>query len=223
MVRGEPRFMARLQNCFVDPAPRVKMAKRAALELRRRDVRWRQEVGSELDFDQRSIFWPRKCTLKEAFSNTNGSLTLLQSGRSAIRSVLSALVASTSEPLRFLLPSYLCPAVLQPFQDLKVPYDFYPVDDCLFPDWGQVSRYIDTRACTGLLFIRYFGAAQHGLPPASLFGRKGDFFVIDDLAQAMLSPRSEPHGDYIVYSARKFFGLPDGGAVVAKRDCPIPR
>jgi hypothetical protein len=39
----------------------------------------------------------------------------------------------------------------------------------------------------------------------------------------MLSPRSEPHGDYIVYSARKFFGLPDGGAVVAKRDCPIPR
>jgi dTDP-4-amino-4,6-dideoxygalactose transaminase len=48
------------------------------------------------------------------------------------------------------------------------------------------------------------------------------FYLIEDLAQAMLSPHAGNRGDYVTYSLRKFFGLPDGGAVVTRNGSPAP-
>lgn len=215
--------MDRFQDSLPDVTARMKLASAAALSTRRAAPAVRREVGSELEFDEKDLFQPVRCSLDEILRPEGGTVTLLHSGRAAIRSALRAIASAAAGPLRFLLPSYLCAAVLKPFQDLSIGYDFYPVDDHLCADWEYVRRCVESGRYTGVIFLRYFGSTLPDAPPANLSAGRPDFFLIEDLAQAMLSPDAGGRGEYVVYSMRKFFGLPDGGAVVTRKGCPIAR
>lgn len=195
---------------------------RPSRSARQTGSRLKREVGSELDIDLRSVFQSARNSLREIFPHGEASLSLWQSGRAAISAALRAILTVAPRPWRFLLPSYLCPAVLQPLQNLGVAYDFYPVTDRLSTDWDDVRRSTHSQHYTGLLFIPYFGATGYGAPLDDLFPDRENSFVIEDLAQAMLSPRAGHRGDYVIYSPRKFFGLPDGGALIAKNNAPAP-
>jgi dTDP-4-amino-4,6-dideoxygalactose transaminase len=211
--------MAGLQNLASDTRWRRTRRLTAGTRL---DRPWGSEVGSELEFDEKSIFEPVRCSWDQLIPHRARSLTLLHSGRAAIRSALRAIASAHSEPLSFLLPSYLCPAVVQPFQDLGVNYSFYPISNDLRTDWDEVRHFVDSGRYTGLLFIRYFGSTAYDAPPARLAPKGKTFYIIEDLAQAMLSPGAGGRGDYVTYSLRKIFGLPDGGAVVARDSSPLP-
>lgn len=98
------------------------------------------------------------------------------------------------------IPYYTCEVMLQPLHKLGVSYEFYSIDDklepleniCLLPD-------------EAFLYTNYFGLKQDCVQ--RLASHYGEQLIVDN-AQAFYATRLD--GIDTFYSARKFFGVPDG-------------
>lgn len=125
----------------------------------------------------------------------------LQSARAAFRLVLEA-----RHPRRVWLPGYLCEAMYQVPAALGIAVVTYPVDET-----GAVAGELAPAVDELVLLVNYFGLCGHHvraslarLPPAQ---------VVVDHAQAFFEPPADCLAT--LYSPRKFFGVPDGGLLVA--------
>jgi len=117
--------------------------------------------------------------------------------RSALISVCNALQAHAIQPLKLLLPRFNCPdiaAALETHTEFEIC--FYGIDenlDPILPDAADINS---------VLYL------------VNLFGLKSDFLVqlpektIIDNVHAFFAPPID--GAHTIYSARKFFGVPDG-------------
>ena len=124
----------------------------------------------------------------------NGALRL-NTARNAFEYVLSA-----RGYRKVYLPYYTCEAMIQPVCRLGLEYGFYHIDEKLeptdLPDLGNGEAF---------LYTNYFGLKQECV--LSLSARYGEHLIVDN-AQAFYA---EPvKGLDTFYSARKFFGVPDG-------------
>jgi hypothetical protein len=133
--------------------------------------------------------------------------TALASGRACWHAVLRA-----SRPVRVLLPYFICDAVLQPLVATGTLFDFYALDARFEPTGG-----VQPGPRELLLVVNYFGVQT---PLVAAFAqRHRDRVVIDD-TQAFFH-----RGDAAVWSfnsARKFFGVPDGGFLYGPASDPGP-
>lgn len=143
---------------------------------------------------------------KEYYDNLSGMRILrLNCGRSAIYCALLS-----AAPKKVYIPYYNCATVTKPFELLKIPYEYYRLDDDFIP--AGVSLAQDEY----LLWVNYFGTAA-GSNAWKVFDMHRR--VIFDNTQAFFSP--PVRGAYNVYSCRKFFGVSDGAYLIADRlDCP---
>lgn len=98
------------------------------------------------------------------------------------------------------LPDYTCNALLEPLDKLHVAYDFYPVNEQLAP-----AVLPELKQNGAFLYTNYFGLTQACV--ISLAERYGERLIVDD-SQAFFAQPVE--GIDTFYSARKFFGVPDG-------------
>lgn len=119
----------------------------------------------------------------------------LNSGRNALKFILQQRSYST-----FFLPEYICSSALEPFQEMNLHYDFYPIDRCLRPMFRR-----DLQINEALLYVNYFGICDSYVASLAEYHHN----LIVDNSQAFFS---EPiNGVDTFYSPRKFFGVPDGG------------
>ncbi len=114
------------------------------------------------------------------------------------------------------VPYYTCEVVLQPIKKLGLDYDFYHVDEMLEPIFDYDSL-ADNEA---FLYTNYFGIKDHyirSLPAKSNI-------IIDNSMAFFAKPIP---GFDTFYSARKFFGVPDGAYLYtyegSKLDMDFPR
>lgn len=124
-----------------------------------------------------------------------GALALC-SGRACLLQILQK-----TRPSQAWLPFYVCDSVLEPFDRLHIPYSFFAIDESLEP---RLPTGLSESAC--ILFVNYFGLkkeAAEGLP-----GRTRAHVIIDD-TQAFFERGHDQAWSF--NSARKFFGVPDGG------------
>jgi dTDP-4-amino-4,6-dideoxygalactose transaminase len=131
----------------------------------------------------------------------------LANGRSALR-VLFALLA----PPQVWLPSYLCPSVLE-VVDRGSALRFYEVDASLqiaSVDWLQ-----RVNAGDAVVAIDYFGFRPDPGPFAAARARGA--WIVEDACQALLTSGVGGDADFVVFSPRKFVGVPDGGVLVSSR------
>lgn len=126
----------------------------------------------------------------------------VNTGRNALRYILQA-----QRPEKLLLPRYLCEAVIQPVVELGVPYAFYEINDQLEP----VQTAWDASAT--VLYINYFGIKNKTV--RGLAEQKAAPLIVDN-TQAFFSPALTDVPTF--YSARKFFGVPDGAYVSGCHD-----
>ena len=98
------------------------------------------------------------------------------------------------------IPFYTCEAILQPITDLKIDYEFYSIDRELNPIFNK-----NIATDEAFLYTNYYGIKQKTVIELS---KKINNLIIDN-AQAFFSPPIK--GIDTFYSARKFFGVPDGG------------
>lgn len=109
---------------------------------------------------------------------------------------------------RLWLPSYIC-SEMEALQS-QVEINYYPLQANLSPDLEKLDRLISKRDC--VLAIDYFGR-----DPDPLFRTfvqtHSDILWVEDRAHA-LWPSSIPWSNWVLYSPRKLFGVPDGGILV---------
>lgn len=98
------------------------------------------------------------------------------------------------------LPAYICDSVLQPIKRLHLATAFYRLDQQFMP---VLERDPEKDAC--LLYVTYFGVTRAA---AEIVSRRFKHVIIDN-TQAFFEPPIA--GTDTIYSARKFFGVPDGG------------
>ena len=136
----------------------------------------------------------------------------LSSGRAALRCILQAV-----RPTRVWMPFYICDAALQPCEAEGVPVEFYAINEAFDPILPA-----DTPAAGEcLVYVNYFGLkASTAARLAVAHARR---MIVDD-THAFFA-RGYP-GAWSFNSARKFFGVPDGGyaygAGLSAADYPRP-
>lgn len=120
------------------------------------------------------------------------------------------LLGKIYRPRKAWLPSYLCEAVALGFQAAAIPIEFFPVNEQLVCENIQWLEYVQPGDL--VLRINYFGFLNRD----PVFGeaiRRGAWLV-DDAAQALLTKGVGDAARFVVYSPRKFVGVPDGGFLV---------
>jgi hypothetical protein len=133
-------------------------------------------------------------------------------GRSAIRVLCDGL-----RPGQAWLPSYLCEAVLAGVGD-GTAVRFYEVGE----DLGVVAgAWMDEIHADDLVvLIDYFGFPAPTDVAAAARAREA--CVLEDACQALLTEGLGGNADFLVFSPRKFVGVPDGGLLVPTGGRPLP-
>lgn len=119
----------------------------------------------------------------------------LNTGRNALELILRSRKYS-----KVFIPYYTCEVILEPFNKLSVNYEFYSIDKNLEP----IFDYTRVRADKGFLYTNYFGLKNSFVNKLSDQCKN----LIIDNSQAFYSKPAK--GVDTFYSARKFFGVPDG-------------
>lgn len=98
------------------------------------------------------------------------------------------------------IPYYTCKVLLEPLQKLKISCSFYAINDVLEPLTLPVLQKDEA-----FLYTNYFGLKQKAVERlTATYGKR----LIVDNAQAFFAPHLD--GTDTFYTARKFFGVPDG-------------
>ncbi len=129
----------------------------------------------------------------------HSSALALNTGRNALEYILIARGRTT----KIYLPYFTCEVLLEPLNKLKIPFEFYHINEQLEPlfDFSILEEQ------DAFLYTNYFGLKANYIKKLSLNCKQ----LIVDNAQGFYSKpyNSEP----TFYSVRKFFGVPDGAYV----------
>lgn len=132
---------------------------------------------------------------------TDRSICLVNA-RSGIRLLVDQLA-----PGQVWCPSYLCHTILDAVTRSTASVRFYEVNDDLAIasfDWLDQVRHRDL-----VILIDYFGMSLD--TACAVQARERGAWVLEDASQALLSGHVGEFPDFVVYSPRKYLGVPDGG------------
>ena len=142
-----------------------------------------------------------------------GQHHLLATARSGL-----LLLARSLAPPQIWLPSYLCSVIVEAIRRSGSAVRFYAIDANLripHEDWLH-----EVRAGDLVVFIDYFGFNEWSNCGAEAMRRGA--WIVEDACQAMLNEQFCQHSHYVICSPRKFFGLPDGGVLLAHAGARLP-
>ena len=110
---------------------------------------------------------------------------------------------------RLILPAYICPEIVSA-AGRAMEVAFYPLNDLLSPNIGALTEMFRPGDC--VVAVDYFGRA-----PAPEFrefvASRRDIIWVEDRAQA-LHTGAAAWAEWVLYSPRKLFGVPDGGILL---------
>ncbi len=128
-----------------------------------------------------------------------------------------ALVVEHLRPSRVWMPSYLCDVLLKAVAGSIVR--LYAIDSSLQIASDEWTRQVQPQDL--VVFIDYFGFPTDTDLVKAVKQRQA--WVLEDACQALLSAVSNPLSDFVLYSPRKFLGVPDGGVVIMNNgELPLP-
>ncbi|PCH68709.1 MAG: hypothetical protein COC06_09055 [Bacteroidales bacterium] len=108
------------------------------------------------------------------------------------------------------LPMFSCKVLLEPINKLDIEYEFYSIDQNLNPVLTKLPKQDEV-----LLYINYFGIKDLAVIELN---HQVENLIIDN-SQAFFSNSVSDLGTF--YSARKFFGVPDGAYLLSNLNLKI--
>lgn len=103
-----------------------------------------------------------------------------------------------------LLPSYLCPSMLEPFRKAGVKYDFYKMLEGLLPDLEDIERKSGP-GLKAILFVDYFGFPRKDYLREMVKALQSrGVKVLQDTVQSWLNNERSLFGDFCFNSLRKY-------------------
>jgi hypothetical protein len=142
-----------------------------------------------------------------------GPHLLLANARGGLRLLLQA-----RRPATLWMPAFLCESMLRIGEGLPVATRLYAIDEAFATT--DLAWLDEVRAGDVVVVVDYFGHVLHGDVAAR--ARDRGAIVVEDASHALLGADAGSLGDYVLWSPRKFAGLPDGGVLQARRDAPLP-
>jgi hypothetical protein len=119
----------------------------------------------------------------------------LNTGRNALE-----LILKVKKFRKVFIPYYACDVILEPFNKLRIDYDFYSIDENLEP----IFNYDSIKKDEGFLYINYFGLKDSFILNLLVNCKN---LIIDNSQAFFAFPNP---GIPTFYSCRKFFGVTDG-------------
>jgi len=119
----------------------------------------------------------------------------LNSGRNALE-----LILIVKQYRKVFIPYYMCDVILEPFNKLKIEYEFYSINEKFEP----LFNYDRIKENESFLYTNYFGLKDSFISTLSMNCRN---LIIDNSQAFYALPKL---GVPTFYSCRKFFGVPDG-------------
>ena len=114
------------------------------------------------------------------------------------------------KPTHVWMPSYLCDSMLKAVDRNLTAIRFYEVNyDLAIPSFDWI---LDVQQNDLVVIIDYFG-----FPPDKPFiapAKKQGAWILEDACQALLSTEVGQFSHFVLYSPRKFLGVPDGGILL---------
>lgn len=107
---------------------------------------------------------------------------------------------------KIFIPHYTCEVMMEPINKLGVDFEYYHIDSNLEPCLN-----VQTLQNNPVLYTNYFGIKQNCIK--KLFKKYRNLII--DNSQAFYHPQVESIDTF--YSARKFFGVPDGAYLYTKK------
>ena len=137
----------------------------------------------------------------------------LNGGRACLTVIAHYLRANSIN--RILLPSYLCPNILDVLDASGFTYDFYQINEDLSIDQADLQK--KAQAHQAVYLINYFGFL-HSPRTRDIFRdfKLNGKMIVEDNAQACTFV--DPIGDFVFNSMRKFCGF-DGSYMATRIDC----
>lgn len=120
----------------------------------------------------------------------------LNSARNCLKYILQA-----KKPAKVYLPAYCCDSLIQPLISEKIDYEFYSISEFFEP-----VKLPNLKDREYYLYINYFGLKKDFIN--KLYSIYAENLIVDSTQGFFEMPL--PRVDTF-YSARKFFGVPDGG------------
>jgi hypothetical protein len=127
-------------------------------------------------------------------------LLKLNTGRNCLEYLIRA-----GDFKKIYLPKFSCKVLLEPIKKLSVEYEYYSIDQNLNPVLTKLPKVDEV-----LLYINYFGIKDDAVKELSL---QIENLIVDN-SQAFFSDGISGLGTF--YSARKFFGVPDGAYLLSQ-------
>jgi hypothetical protein len=145
-------------------------------------------------------------------SGNKGTAVFVNDGRTAIKAVLENIEEKYHKEVH--VPSYLCYAVLQPFEELRLPVTLYPHAHTLKPVIPGKSRHAI------ILIIDYFGAEPVSNEQIVKYLDQDNIVIVDN-SHSLFSHdrfRIQHENFFLIASLRKMFPIPDGGILYHHRN-----
>jgi dTDP-4-amino-4,6-dideoxygalactose transaminase len=129
-----------------------------------------------------------------------------------------SLIVDLLSPARVWLPSYLCSAILQAIDGRVTNKRFHRVgDDLVVSSHDWLTELVPGDL---VILIDYFGLPCDS--SCGILAKERGAWVLEDACQALLSALVGQSSDFVLYSPRKFLGVPDGGILTFRCDFCIP-
>ena len=137
---------------------------------------------------------------------------LLANARSGISLLIELLL-----PHRVWLPSYLCSVILKAIDENMTSVKFYEVNyNLAVPslEWLDNVQKGDL-----VVLIDYFGFSCDSF--CAIQAKERGAWVLEDACQALLSAEVGQSSDFVLFSPRKFLGIPEGGILVVNYEIDL--
>ncbi|MEI6555341.1 MAG: hypothetical protein WCL70_07120 [Paludibacter sp.] len=119
----------------------------------------------------------------------------LNTGRNALE-----LILFSKKLTKVYIPYFTCDAILEPFEKLKIDFEFYHINI----DFEPVFNFNKVQSNEGFLYTNYFGVKDKFIQKLAISCPN----LIIDSSQSFFSKPIPTVSTF--YSCRKFFGVPDG-------------
>jgi len=158
-------------------------------------------AGSEL-----SAIWQQDAGETFALSRATHALTIM----------LAVLAQRGVDRPEVWVPAYFCENGLGPLRLGAAKLRFYPVRDSMAPDWAAAEAMLGV-GCPHLFVLPHFFGMENEAAAARVFCDRVGALLHEDAAH-LLRPVGEVgrFGDFVSYSPRKYFEVPDAGILVVR-------
>jgi len=127
------------------------------------------------------------------------------------------LIVNALRPSRVWIPSYLCRTIIGAIDPTVTDVRFYEIDY----DLNVRSNTLESEVTSGdlVFFIDYFGFPFDR--QLGTYVKSKGAWVLEDACQALLSSHVGGLSDYVLFSVRKWIGVPDGGILRVHDSHPL--